>query len=81
MLVDEKMQGHGSMKYENGESYVGNWVNSMRHTDESPATFTTAAGVVYTGNWKEDKRVGIHSKNIDGNIFNVYDKDGQDEVV
>ena len=53
----------------------------MRHTDESPATFTTAAGVVYTGNWKEDKRVGIHSKKIDGNIFNVYDKDGQDEVV
>lgn len=74
----EKRQGHGTMKYKNGETYVGNWMNDMRHTVDSPASLTNAIGVVYTGMWKEDKKVGIHSKNTGGVIVNVYDNDGED---
>lgn len=49
-------EGHGTMRYESGAVYQGEWKNGKHH---GKGTFVYANGMRYIGNWKEGKRWGL----------------------
>jgi len=55
--LDEKgrKKGEGTMTYENGEIYTGNWLSNMR---EGHGSYFYLNGAKYEGNWKHNVRKG-----------------------
>jgi hypothetical protein len=47
--------GHGEMRHDCGNTYVGQWENDMRSGE---GTYTYACGDVYMGQWKDGKYDG-----------------------
>ena len=45
----------GTMIYEDGSVYDGEWLNDLRH---GPGRCTWPNGIVYNGEWKNDKQDG-----------------------
>ena len=45
--------GTGTMIYEDGSIYDGEWLNDLRH---GPGRYTWPNGIVYNGEWKNDKQ-------------------------
>jgi hypothetical protein len=52
---DDKQNGQGSYRSNDGWSYVGNFVNDKRH---GHGVYTFRQGSVYEGNWVEGNRTG-----------------------
>ena len=51
--IDGKLNGHGTMKYSNGNTYVGDWKDDKRH---GRGKQTNANGTVFhDGVWVNDK--------------------------
>ena len=48
-------RGQGTMTYENGNKYEGQWVNDKK---EGEGTMTYADGAKYEGQWVNDKKEG-----------------------
>ena len=56
--------GHGRYLYVNGDTYVGDWSNHVRH---GSGQYTYAAnGIVYSGTWENGRRVGTGSITVVG---------------
>ena len=51
----ESPNGEGTMRYDNGDVYVGNWVNGER---EGYGEMKYSNGDVYAGDWKDGVRYG-----------------------
>lgn len=49
------INGHGTMLYENGDKYTGEWKNGKR---EGYGIFRFANGDAYAGGWQNDKKEG-----------------------
>jgi hypothetical protein len=52
---EDETPGKGTMKYINGDIYIGEWVNDLRH---GYGTMTYTNGDVYEGEWKNDLPYG-----------------------
>ncbi len=48
-VVASKMNGYGTLTFENGDSYEGQFLNGMFHGE---GTYTSATGWVYSGQFK-----------------------------
>jgi len=49
------MHGHGTLRYGNGDLYIGEWCNGLR---SGQGTLNKANGDCYEGYWLDDKREG-----------------------
>ena len=54
-VAKEEMCGEGTMVYNNGNQYKGNWRNDKRH---GKGTCTYADGGRFVGDWEDDKKHG-----------------------
>lgn len=52
---DNGIAGSGSMEYNNGDSFTGNFLNGKRHGE---GTYVWKNGESYTGHWENDKMNG-----------------------
>ena len=54
-MLHEKRHGHGTMRFWNGNAYVGEWINDQFH---GTGEYTWADGRIYRGKFHEDKIQG-----------------------
>ncbi len=64
-VVSNKMSGQGTLKFENGDSYVGEFKNG---TFNGQGTFTSAAGWKYEGEFKNGIAHGQGTLTTESNI-------------
>ena len=53
---NRKFEGYGKYIYENGNYYIGQWKNDLRHGKGT--MFNSSGNIEQNGNWNNDKFVG-----------------------
>ena len=68
-----KISGFGTLKYADGDKYIGNWLDGKMH---GQGTYVYGDGDKYEGEWKDDKRHGkgtITYRGHDGEVLEKYE--------
>ncbi len=68
--MDDLRNGYGTYTYSNGDTYEGDWSNSLRH-GEGTYTFSSSESK-YVGTWVNGRREGMGEL-----LFNDYKFKGQ----
>jgi hypothetical protein len=54
-LKNKKMDGNGSVKFSNGDTFVGQFKDDLPH---GVGTLTLTSGLIYSGEWNMGKKHG-----------------------